>query len=285
MIFQKKTEENSQNPAAALRRKPDKIVAATVLSLLAAVIIVSVLFSGLIGSYRRNTAKESTAHLTEINQELRLYVETKIGEYWNAARSIAAGLRAADIGDDVMLDYLASQRDIYGMSDITLFTRSGYAVNADGRVLANDIASELVAAISESGECLSIKESTVVYTVAVDTDALYHGSNIVAVSVEQNLSSFLDNMGISSFGGAGLLYLTDNDGVVISKLTRSESVNVFNLIALLENSTIQPLSDAADSVDSLLTCEDCDVFLRKTDTGEEPRPNTLWPQVHVCYLA
>ncbi len=270
MISHKITDEKSGGSAAASPRKePDRMVIITVLSLLAAVIVISVMFGGLIRSYRSSTAQESAAHLTEINQELRLYVEAKISEYWNAAHSIANSIRVANTDDADMLEFLADQRDIYGMSNVTLYTRSGYAVNADGSVLQNDIASDTVAHISDNGESLSIKESIVVYTVAIDTAALYHGSQIVAVSVEQNLSSFLDNMGISSFEGAGHLYLTNNSSAVISKLTRPDSVSVYNLFSLLEESAIEPLSDSADSEDELLTCDDCHVFLRKTDKGDE----------------
>ncbi len=270
MILHQTTEANSDVSAkASPREKLDRMIVTTVLSLLVAVVVVSVMFGGLISSYRNSIAKESAAHLTEINQELQLYIETKIGEYWNAAHGIASSIRRGNIGEDAMLDFLASQRDIYGMSDITLFTQSGYAVRADGSVLANDVASEAVARIADGGESLTIKESTVVYTVSVDTDALYHGSEIVAVSVVQDLDSFLDNMGITPFGGAGLLYLTDQNGAIISKLTRSDSVSVYNLIALLKENAIEPLPDSADSADDLLASEDCDVFLRKTDAGEE----------------
>ncbi|NCB33680.1 MAG: hypothetical protein EOM64_07330, partial [Erysipelotrichia bacterium] len=270
MILHKITEINSGGSAASdPGKKFNRLVVITILSLLTAVIAVSVMFSGLISSYRSNTAKESAAHLTEISQELELYVETKISECWISARSIADSIRLANIDNDDMLKFLANQRDIYGMSDITLFTKSGYAVNADGSVLSNFIASEMVADITNSGESLSIKESTIVYTVAVDTDEQYNGSEIVTVSVERNLSSFLDSMGISSFGGAGLVYLTNNGGAVISKLTHSDSVNVYNLFAMLKESVIKPLSDSMNSADDLLTCEDCGVFLRKTATGDE----------------
>ncbi len=265
----KATRPDSDNAATSPRKKLDRMVLITVLSLLAAVVVVSVMFGGLISGYRSNTAKESTAHLTEINQELRLYVETKINEYWNAAYSIAGSIGAAHIGDGDMLAYLANQRAIFGMSGITLFTRSGYAVSADGSVLANDIASEVVARLGESGKSMSIKESTAVYTVAVATDALYHGSPIVAVSVARDLGSFLDSMGISSFGGAAYLYLTSSNGTVISKLTRAGSESAYNLLALLEQSVIRPLSGDADSADDLLTSGDCTVFLRETEPDEQ----------------
>lgn len=270
MLPKKKKDAFSGDPAAArLRKKSDRAVVATVLSLLAAVIVVSITFSVLIDNYRRSTGEESAAHLTEINRELQLYVETKIGEYWNAAHSMAGSLSAANIGDDAMLGYLAQQRDIYDMSEITLFTRSGYAVNTRGGVLSNDVASETVADVLLNGESLTIKDSTVVYTVVVDTDELYHGSEIVAVSVEQDLGSFLDSMGISAFNGTGLVYLTKNNGALISKLTHSDADRVYNLFALLEESVIEPLSDNADSLRDLLTSEDCVVFLRETDSGRQ----------------
>ncbi len=270
MIFKKKAKENPDaiDPISP-QKKQDKMVVITILSLIGCIIVVSIMFIGLISSYRSNTSTESASHLTEINRELRLYVETKINEYWNAAHSIADSLCVANISDDAMLDYLATQRDIYDISDITLFTRSGYAVNVNGKVLANDIASEMVSNINDGKESLSIKESTVVYTVAVNTNTLYHGSEIVAVSVEQDLSSFLDNMGISAFDGTGLVYLTNNNGALISKLTRPGSDSVYNLFALLENSVIRPLSDNAYNTNDLLTSKDSVVFLRETDAGDQ----------------
>ncbi len=271
MVSRKRAEDSSEVSAASRSHKKwDRMVTVTVLSLLFAVISVSAMFGGLIGSYRSNTVQESVAYLKEINQELQLYIEARIAEYWNASHSVANSIRVANIkDDDAMLDYLVGQRDIYGVSEITLYTRSGYAVNTEGKVLSNDVASKAVAEINSAGESLSVMESSVVYIVAVDTDTLYHGSEIVAVSIVQDLGSFLDNMGISSFGGSDFVYLTQNNGAVVSRLTRVGSDRVYNLLALLKESKILSLSDNTEAAKDLLTSGECAVFRRETESGDQ----------------
>lgn len=249
--------------------KPDKMIVIIVLSLLAAVTAVGVMFVGLIRSYRSNTVEESAAHLTEINRELQLYVETRIGEYWNASRSIANSICSADIdSDEELLAYLQQERDIWALSNIALYTRNGYAMCTDGSVIANDVASETITNVLRVGEYLSIRESTIIYVVPADTDAQYHGSEIVAVSVVQDLSSFLDNMGISSFDGTGCLYLTQSNGAVVSKQTRAGTESVYNLLPLLQESSIQPLSGDVGSVAEILTSRSCTVFLQEAAEGD-----------------
>lgn len=286
MLFRRKGETNNAPPpgsnapstpaetgAADVKwraTKADRLVIAVVLFFLAAVILVSVMFGRLIANYRSNTARESTAHLTEINADLRLYVEAKIDGYWNATHSIANSVTSANLGaDESILEYLLQERDIWDVSRITLYTESGYTLSTDGNVIANDVASETISNATRVGEYLTIMESTIIFVVPVDTADEYNGSRIVAVSVVQDLSSFLDNMGISSFGGTGFLYLTQKDGTVVSKQTREGSYDVYNLLPLLEESIIQPLSDNMSSMDDILTSESCSVFLRKTGEGDQ----------------
>lgn len=253
-----------------LTKKADKMIGIVILWLIAAVIAVAIMFRGVISNYRSSTAQESTAHLTEINQELQLYVEAKIEAYWNASHSIVNSISNANIAtDEAMLSYLLRERAIYGVSNITLYTQSGYAVNTDGSVLSNDDASQTVATIKKAGEYLAIRQSTIIYVVPIDTETRYGGSRIVAVSVVQDLSSFLDNMGISSFAGQGFVYLTQNNGAVISKQTHDGTYSVYNLLPLFENSVIRPLSDNVNSVDDMLTSDSCSVFLRETTEGNQ----------------
>ncbi|MEA4912584.1 MAG: hypothetical protein VB092_08265, partial [Oscillospiraceae bacterium] len=216
----KRLKKEKPRSAGAQAGRRDRMVFITVASLLAAVIAVGFMFSGLISNYRTSTLQESAAHLTELNGELKLYVEARISSDWNATHSIVNSVAGANLGpDEALLTYLSREQDIWDVSNITLYMQSGYTVSTDGRVLANDVASETVADARASGEYLTIQESTLIYVVPVDTETTYHGSLIAVVSVAHDLSSFLDSMNISSFGGSAFLYLTQRSGAVVSELT------------------------------------------------------------------
>ena len=214
--------------------------------------------------------KESAAHLIEIEQELQLYVEAKISEDWRVIHSISNSITSSNLGsDEEILAYITRERDIWNVTNITLYTQNGYSVSVNGDILTNDAASETISHAKKFGEYLTIKNSDINYIVPIDTHVEYKNSRIEAISVVRNLSSFLYNMNISSFEGSAFLYLTQNNGAVVSKLTHTDSENVYNLYSLLKQGIIRPLSDKVYSIDDMLTSTNCAVFLRELPEGNQ----------------
>lgn len=246
------------------------VVVASAMLFIAMLIVVGGMLIGLVSNYRNNTMLESASHLKEINLELQLYIEAEINGDWDATHGIVNGIASGNLNaDDEILAFILRERDIWGVSNITLYTESGSTVSTDGSVITNDVASEAVAEAQRLGEYLTIKESTLIFIVKINTNATYHGSVIKAVSVVHNLDSFLDNMNISSFNGSAFFYLTQSNGTVISKLTNENADDVYNLLPLLYEIPIVPLSDTSRTSGDPLLSGDCTVFLRTLDTGDQ----------------
>lgn len=268
ILFHKKEAAKDGLTVQKANAGSDRLIIITIAALLAAVVAVGVTFNRVIVNYRTTTVSESVSHLTEINQELQRYIESKIEEDWNTTSSIANSLNSMDNpSDDDLLAFLGREKSIWNVDNITLYTANGVAVNADGTVPANDVASETVTAARRSGSYMTINDSTIIYVIMINSSVCYHDLPVVAVAVVQDLSSFLDNMNISSFDGAAYLYLTQADGTVVSKMSHQSAAGVYNIVPLLQKSVLEPLSDS--STDDMLTSSGSAVFLRQLDNGDQ----------------
>ncbi len=251
--------DDAPEPAPPKKAKPriDRMILITVCLLVLAVALFGALFTGLIRNYRNSTATESASHLTEINHQIRLYVEEKIENDWKIAHSAANGLaRSIDDSDDRnIFTYLNVARDIWGVSNIIVYTESGLGIGADSEIAANDLASDTVYKAVTQGEHIAIVQSTITYTLPVETDLRLRGDRIVAISVVQDLESFLDSMNFSSFDGSAYVYLTQPNGIVISKFTHPEAANAFNVMSLIGQYDVSPLTGQSAAGDTMLTSD------------------------------
>ncbi|MDO5574762.1 MAG: ATP-binding protein [bacterium] len=135
---------------------------------------------------------------------------------------------------------------------MSIYTENGYCISVNGEVFANSMASSTVFFARKQKSYLEIFDSSITYTIPVNTEKTYRGSKIVAVSVIQNLSTFLDDMDFSSFDENAYMYLTDQDGVVISKLTNEAAPTVFNIMALmLDHQISEPINESSAGTDML----------------------------------
>lgn len=238
--------------------------------ILAAIILVWGLFSTLVSNYRSNIAAESAGHLVEINYQIKLYIEEKIENDWNIAYSIKNGLTSmgVDIADEDIYAYLNAARDIWHVSDLLVYTGDGFCTDVEGRISRRDAAAEMVYRAIHDGEYMSIVHSTITYTIPIETNMTLKGSNIAAVSVVQDISSFLDNMGISAFNGRACLYLTRANGVVISRLTNPDASDTFNIASLLEDKELECLAQGVEhSMNHVFTSQEPIVHISLEDEG------------------
>lgn len=226
------------------KKKPDKPLIAVCMLLLAAVAFVGFLFSRIIDSYQENTARESANHLIELNHQVKLYIEGKMAADWRTAYSLADTVADGDFiaDDEAVISLLRRKKEIWDVTDIRIYTDNGYNISAEGTVDFNTFASDVIANIRTKGRYSAISESNIIYVVPVDTPILYNGSRIVAVSVAQSMESFLDDMGFASFDGTAAMYLTKDDGVVISKLTDDSRDTVYNISVVINGREVRALT-------------------------------------------
>ncbi|MDD2649373.1 MAG: ATP-binding protein [Eubacteriales bacterium] len=202
-----------------------------IVSLLLVISFGAVMFINLIGKFYSNIDVQSASHLEEINYQIRLYIEGEIENDWQVAYGIRNAFihNVRDNDDTNISEFLTGARDVWQVDDIIIFTDDGSGVRTNGEKLANDVASSTILNAIRYGENTSIIQSTIIYTIPIETELSMNGSRIAALSVERNLQSFLDSMEFSSFGGEANVYLTENTGKIISRLTTEGAARTFNI--------------------------------------------------------
>ena len=251
--------------------KTDWFLPVSAMIILVILMGVGLLFFGIFVEYNENITHESATHLVEINHQMKLYIEEKIENDWNVARSVGDSITGSNYTDDdaAVFDMLLRKRDVWKVTELMLYTENGYAIRSDGGVEANDLASEAINMAREQNGFVSIIDSDLIYTVPVETNLTFNGSRIVAVSVFQNMGSFLDNMNFSSFDGSAWMYLTSDDGIVISKLTNNAAEPVFNFIALVEGKKLKSLDKRDLFATDLLSATTPTALLMLDEGGTE----------------
>lgn len=158
---------------------------------------------------------------------------------------------------------------IWDISDIVIYTENGYAAGLNNNVLNNDAASDAVVKARDNGEYMKYVNSTVTYTIPVETAMNYRGSKIVAISVVQDLETLLDDMTFSSFNGSAYLYLTQDNGVIVSVLSHPSAEKVYNIMSIINSTDIKSLSDTDKSIKGMLTSEGSAVYMWATKEETE----------------
>ena len=194
------------------------------------------MFRNLSNSFRTKTTVESADHLQEINSQIGLYIEEEIEADWKAVYSIRDGLNylSNSNNDAYLMQYLTSVRDTWNLDEVTVYTDNGSGINTSGKMAPNDSASDIVYRAQRGGEYMSIIHSTITFAIPVTVDIVLNGSPVKAVSAEMNLQSFLDNMQFSSFDDNANIYLTQDGGRVISRLTTDSSVETYNILTAFQ---------------------------------------------------
>ncbi|MDD3253538.1 MAG: ATP-binding protein [Lachnospiraceae bacterium] len=229
-----------------------------------------VLFGNFIGKYKDNIISESASHLAEISAQIKIYVEEKIKSDWKVAKSISNGMKTYSPEDsDRLMELLQTERDIWNISDIYVYTENGFSISADGDMKNNDVVSELVYNAEKFGRYMNIVRSTVTYTIPIETDVTLNDSRIVALSVVQDLDTFIDNMGLSSFDGTSCVFLTQCNGSKISQLTTTGAPNLYNAFSLFDGKTIRCLNQKDFVYDGELPDKDAYTFLLENEQSSE----------------
>lgn len=258
---------------------------------LAALVVILALiwfFRNFISRYQDSITAESASHLVEISYQVASYIEGKIDNDWKVAESIADGFQTREQAEtDDLLAFMRNEQDIWGVSNIVVYTEDGCCVNAEGDAVRPDEAAEFIYGAQQYGQCMTIKQSTVTYTVPLESRLLINGSRAVAVSTVQNLDSFLDGMDFSSFDGEAFMYLAQSGGAKISQLTHPNAPEIHNILTLFDDMDCICLTQEGYTVEDTMITEEISTFLCRNDNGSwyvvlMPVKNgdTLW---QLCY--
>ncbi len=212
-----------------------------VLTFFSLLVVIGAFF--LVLTYSKNIKNESAELLLEINSQISKNIEENINYSWNIADSIKQNLEVAVFkNDDAFLSYLNKLCTSYDISNIIIYNEEGYSFSADGRTKPNDLASDLLyQARKNDGKNMYILKSSIAFTITYESNLILHNSKIAGLSVIKNLDGFLKTMNIASYDGDADIYLTEENGLLISQLTPHNENEVFNVNTLLENKNIQPI--------------------------------------------
>ena len=166
-----------------------------------------------IGSYKDSIASESASHLVEISCQVASYIEGRIERDGKVAESIENSLRIQpQASPDDLLTFIKDQCGIWNISNVIVYLEDGRCVNAAENTIAAARIRE-VKREEKSRKCyMQIEQSVVTYTIIPKSPVPISDTHIAAVSVVQNLSSFIDEMEFSSFDGDAFMYLAQSAG-------------------------------------------------------------------------
>ena len=242
-----------KGPDDELDKKNGRLSRAVMCAAFVIILAIGLLFVRVNTIHNENVLEESSQHLIEMTRQIRLYIEEHIANDWKIANSIGDSIAGSNYSDDraAVLDVLRRRQKVWDVTDLMLYTENGYCVYADGDAEMNGVASDTLYYARKYGRYLSIIDSRLIYTIPIETQQQYAGSRIVAVSVVRDMSSFLDDMLFSSFDNKAWMYLTDQNGIIISSLTNPSTRNVFNIRSAVADMSITPLDGACSAEDFL----------------------------------
>lgn len=206
------------------------------------------MFRNLFSGYRSNTASGSAAHLIEINRQEKVNIEAALQKDKSLVRDIADEVSNGNLQEEQLLSYLRSHRKNWNADELFIYTYDGQCLNQDEEMQTNDQASQFAAEVLKNGEAFRIVKSKTEYGISLNTDMKIGDSRIAVVSVIHNLDRLVDEMGFSSFGGEGSVYLTRQNGARISSSGSDGTKEVYNVTSLFGNGDMQSLGTSGLSL-------------------------------------
>lgn len=177
--------------------------------------------------YKKRAVKENAELLCELGYQMKQYIEAEKRKDITTATSVADTIALLYNEDrSSLLSYISNERKLEGMSDISVYTENGYSMNDRGGSRTGDLTREVLSNVypdgSGSGTIYStVNKSQIMFCVPVNTDKTLNGSVIRALSFTKDASVFLDGMNFESFGGLADIYISQNNGLMMTGRTHN----------------------------------------------------------------
>ena len=255
-----------------------KIIAGLVCVFAVCLAAVFIMFSSLADSYKESVAVESAGHLQEITREVRLYIEETLRSDRSLVRSLAVDISEQKFADEAgLLRFLAGHRKNWNIAHIYIYNSKGFCLDETGRQKPHSLSIKDLYDTVERGESLQIDDTQAEYSAIVKSSTQLRGSPIVVISVVRYLSTMVDQMGFSAFGGAGSVYLTHQNGIKISQSNGASAQNVYNAAALFKPSYLVNLTHHGVTLEKAMREASEQAFLYSDPQGGPPRYLILSP--------
>jgi signal transduction histidine kinase/CheY-like chemotaxis protein len=245
--------------------------AVVVMSLLLALCVgvVFALFLNLSLQYRRGTASAGASHLIEINLQGKENILSRLDRGKFLALDISGEMEEGRLTSEAeLLPYAREHKQLWGADDVYFYTAAGICVNADGAVQSGGDAAEFAYETLQNGDAFRLIKSQAEYACSVRSSLEIQGSEIVAVSVIQNLDNLIDDMNFKPFGGSGSVYLCRENGVRVCQSSGDGVRTVYNLTSLFKAGTADKLIGDWQTLPALMASGAEAAFLYR-ETGSD----------------
>jgi len=238
-----------------------KAIAGVFCLLIACLSAVLFMFNGLVASYKKSVSAESATHLAEVTRQVRMYIEETMRSDRSLTRSLAQIIKTYSPSDTSgLLNLLGTYKQLWDVKHIYIYNSKGLCVDENGTQRFNGMSINDIYEAVNRGESLWLNDTQMEFSTAAKSNIFLHGSPIVAVSIVRDLSTMLDKMGFNSFGGAGYLYLTHQNGIKISQTSKNDAPQVYNAAALFQPEHLINLSNPGISLKSAMGRSKEEVF-------------------------
>ncbi|MDO5112561.1 MAG: ATP-binding protein [Clostridia bacterium] len=235
---------------------------ALVLCLCVFIVLLWLVYGALIARYQSNISLESAEHLSEIGNQIKLYVEDRLMQTWHATEDVANDMRAVEFSDaEALLRHTRTEMNIWDVSDIMFFDDAGNATDEWGKPVSDQAMADAVYGAYRDGRNMCVMDSEVAYTMPVESANRINGGRLTAVSAVQKLSTLLDDMNFTSFNGEAFAYLTRQDGAVISRTSHPDTQLLRDVSFLFDGKPAEYLRGGGENISAVMEARESCVFL------------------------
>lgn len=229
-----------------------------------------IFFGEFLPNYQNSVSKESAGHLLEINNHIKMLIGEEERNDWLIIESLADTLQSGkNRSEEALFEVMQREMLRWNVSSICIYTKDGRGWNETGQGIQIADVIEMIREAQTNGRYMNTIGSTAFYMMPLQLELQIEGSEIAAISVIQDLNTLIDKMDISSFGGNAEIYLTQPDGMIISRLNSKTAAKADNILTLFENGSCEYIGKGKASVEEMLADDTEHSFIHKLDGYEE----------------
>ncbi|MGN0276040.1 MAG: ATP-binding protein, partial [Hominisplanchenecus sp.] len=200
--------------------------------------------------------EESTAHLSEIFHQANQTLYNLVSVNWSRMRMWAPYLEDAENEADIIA-YVNQAREESNFTDFYFISRNGDYITLEGRRGYLDLRKQLSPLIQEQQPVVAnsvVPDKPEIMVFAVPTEqGTYYGFDYEAIAITYNNSDMVEALKISAFDGEASTFAVLPDGRVVVDNGGGDMQNIYNFLALLEDSSDLTDQELADLRHDLLS--------------------------------
>ena len=201
--------------------------------------------------YNDSINKESINNIEEINYQIKSYISNNLRNNWNALDSITNTINSIDdISEEELFKLLQKERVLWDTSSIIFYTEDNKGYDDSGNHIVDDL-DTIINKIKKENKVIDMFQSSILYGVKVETESLFRGSKIVALSITRDIDTLIDRYNIATFDGNADIYITRNDGKIVTKYKNTSKIHLDNIQELFPSGKLKDINNIVVDYNSL----------------------------------